>query len=236
MAVQSIQFQTITVGISHEVIFAGKNVRLAGQIDYPNLPIPNNGYPLLFIIPDACSTNRQAFNQQRDMAIQAGYAVFLWDKRGTGRSASGGVGCAEQDTIHAYKTAIGQADIDRNRVVIFTQTDASLLLETIYDQIKALQSPLGIILAGNMLDEKAILKLDTRIHCVTGDRDWNIASRYAINVVKSHENHYRLGSDAYIAQYADRKLTDTRNNMFHAGAEATVQNWLGDLCPISMSI
>lgn len=236
MAIQSIQFQPTEAGISHEVIFAGDNIRLAGQIDYPNQPIPAGGYPLLFILQNACCTSRNGFNHHKQIGNQAGFAVFRWDKRGTGRSASGSLGNAEQDTLNAYQTAIHQADINPNRVVIWTQTDASLLLSENYENFKAIQNPIGIILSGNMLDEQEILKLDTRIFCLTGERDWNLASRYAIKTSTTHEEHYQLGSGSYIAKFADRKLIDTRNNMFHTGAEAIIKDWLTDLCPVSTLI
>lgn len=236
MAIQTFQYEVSKVGISHEVIFAGDNVRLAGQIDYPNRPVPTNGYPLLFILPNACCTGRHGFNHHTEIGLQAGYAVFRWDKRGTGRSASGGMGCPEQDAVNAYLAAIQQADVDRNNVVIWTQTDASLLLGENYNRFKDVQQPLGIILSGNMLDENAILKLDTRVFCVTGERDWNLASRYAIKTIITHNEKYNLDSGSYVAQYADRKLIDTRNKMFHAGAEATIHDWLTGICPTSTSI
>ena len=236
MAIQSIQFQSVESGISHEVIFAGDNIRLAGQIDYPNRPIPADGYPLLFVLPNACCTSRNGFKHHKQIGNQAGFAVFRWDKRGTGRSASGGQGSVDQDAVKAYQTAIHQADINPNQVVIWTQTDASLLLSENYEAFKATQQPLGIILSGNMLDEQDILKLDTRIFCLTGERDWNLASRYAVKAVSTHEEHYHFGSSSYVAQFADRKLIDTRNNIFHTGAEAIIQDWLKDLCPASTSI
>lgn len=236
MVVKSIQFQSVDSGISHEVIFAGDNIRLAGQIDYPNSPVPANGYPLLFVLPNACCTSRNGFKHHKQIGNQAGFAVFRWDKRGTGRSASGGQGSADQDAIKAYHTAIHQADIDPNRVVIWIQTDASLLLSENYDNFKTVQKPISIILSGNMLDEQKILTLDSRLLCITGERDWNLASQYAIRTTTTHESHYKLGSSSYIAQFADRKLIDTRNNQFHAGAEAIIQDWLTDLCPASTSI
>jgi uncharacterized protein len=236
MAIQSIQFQSVESGISHEVIFAGDNVRLAGQIDYPKDPVPANGYPLLFILPNACCTSRNGFSHHKQIGNDAGFAVFRWDKRGTGRSASGGHGSAEQDAIKAYHTAIHQADIDPNRVVIWTQTDASLLLSENYQDFKNVQQPIATILSGNMLDEQNILNIDTRIFCLTGERDWNLASRYAIKASSVHEENYKLGSSSYVAQFADRKLIDSRNNLFHTGAEATIQDWLTDLCPASTSI
>ena len=87
-----------------------------------------------------------------------------------------------------------------------------------------------------MLDEQAILKLDTRLFCLTGERDWNLASKYAVNASKVHDDYYKLGSRSYVAQFADRKLIDTRSNLFHTGAEAIIQDWLTDLCPASTSI
>lgn len=236
MAIQSFQFEVATHGISHEVIFAGDNVRLAGQIDYPNRPIPANGYPLIFVLPNSCCTGRHGFEQHAQIGLAAGYAVFRWDKRGTGRSASGGMGCPEQDAINAYLAAIQQADIDRNQVVIWTQTDASLLLAENFNRFKAVQDPIGIILAGNMLNEKDILKLGTRVFCVTGERDWNLASRFAIKATITHNEHYNLNSQFYVAQFADRKLIDSRNKLFHAGASVTIQDWLTTLCQTSPSI
>lgn len=235
MAIQSLQFQPIQTGLSHEVIFAGDQVRLAGQIDYPNLPVPAKGYPLLFILPDGCCRSRKGFLNHKQIGNEAGFAVFRWDKRGTGRSASGGIGCPEQDAINAYETAVHQADVDPSRVIIWTHTDASLLLGENYEAFKSIQKPLSIILSGNMLDEESILKLDAQLLCITGERDWNTASQFALNTSKIHAEHYQLGSSAYIAKFADRKLIDTRNNMFHAGAKATIHDWLINLCPISTS-
>jgi hypothetical protein len=230
MALQSYEFNVAKVGISHEVIFAGDNVSLAGQIDYPNKPVPTNGYPLLFILPNACCTGRHGFEHHAQIGLQAGFAVFRWDKRGTGHSGSGGKGNAERDAIAAYSTAIRQADIDPNTIVIWSQTDASLLLGKHYEQFKQHQQPKSIILTGNMLDENAVLNIDTQILCITGERDWNFASRYAINTTITHNDTYNLDAQSYIARFANRKLIDTRNNLFHSGAEATIQDWLYDIC------
>lgn len=225
------QFPSLT----HEVIFAGDNVRLAGQIDYPNTPMPENGYPLLFILPHACCTGRHGFKHHTTIGNKAAYAVFRWDKRGTGHSASGGTGSPMQDALNAYQTAIHQADINANNVVIWSQTDASRQLGESYSAFKAIQTPRGIILAGNMLDEQEILQLDSPLFCITGERDWNLASRFALAVAKTHEQHHQLGTQSYVAQFANRKLIDTRNDMFHSGAEAAIHNWLIALCQNSTS-
>ena len=102
--------------------------------------------------------------------------------------------------------------------------------------LKAIQKPLGIILSGNMLDEEAVLKLDTRLFFVSGERDWNLASQYAVKASITHNENYKLGSSSYVAQFADRKLLDTRTNTFHAGADVAILDWLEETCPVSMSI
>lgn len=235
MAIQPLAIPEVN-SLSHEVIFAGDDVRLAGQIDYPDRPVPEHGFPLLFILPHACCTGRHGFIDHALIGQHAGFAVFRWDKRGTGRSASGGTGSTDVDALNAYRTAIHQADINPQQVVIWSQTDASLLLGENYDAFKAIQKPLGVILSGNMLDEEQILAIDAPIFCVTGERDWNLASRYATAVANKHQEHYQLGSSSYIAKHANRKLIDTRNNIFHSGAEVAVTNWLESVCQNSPSI
>ncbi len=236
MAIKSIRFALAADSSVREVMFAGDRVCLAGQIDYPNCPPPEVGYPLLFILPNACCTGRHNFNQHRRIGNRAGFAVFRWDKRGTGRSGSGGEGFPQQDTLQAYKTALEQADVDPTRLVIWAQTDASLLLGEHYDRFKSIQPPRSIILNGNMLDEKAILNIDAQLSFVSGERDWNLPARYTIKTSCTHNKHHRLGSRAYVASCADRKLIDSRSQRFHAEAETIIQDWLSDLCPASTSI
>ena len=236
MAGQSIRAALAKAGSVHEVIFAGDRVCLSGQIDYPNRRAPQAGWPLLFILSNACCTGRHNFRQHRRIGNRVGFAVFRWDKRGTGRSGASGQGFPERDALNAYKTALGQMDIDPTRLVIWAQTDASLLLGSHYRRFKAIQPPRRIILAGNMLDEKAILNIDAPLSFVSGEYDWNRPSRYALKASSAHERHYRLGSRAYVAPYADRRLVDRRSRRFHAQAESAIQDWLSDLCQPSASI
>lgn len=236
MAIKSIRLALAAESATREAIFAGDGVCLSGQIDYPNRPLPKAGYPLLFILLNACCTGRHNFHQHKRIGNRVGFAVFRWDKRGTGRSGSGGKGFPEQDALNAYKTALEQIDIDPTRLVIWAQMDASLLLGEHYARFKSIQPPRSIILAGNMLDERAILNIDAKVSFVSGEYDWNLPARYAIKTSSAHDRHYRLGSRAYVAPYADRKLVDSRSQLFHARAETIIQNWLSDLCPTSRSI
>lgn len=206
--------------------FAGDNVYLAGQIDYPTNPPPLSGHPLVFILPHAGCTDLEGYQEHALCFLKVGWAVFRWDKRGTGRSGSGGVGSPMRDALQAYRTSIEQKHIARARVIIFAQSEGTALLGEAYAQFAGIQRPLGVILASNMLDEAAVLSIDVPILFVTGDGDWNYPSKYAIAACASHNAHYGHGSRFYIAQHGTRRLLDARNKILHAGACANMQKWL----------
>lgn len=206
--------------------FAGDNVYLAGQINYPSTPMPPMGYPLVFILPHAGCTGMAGYEEHARYFLAVGWAVFRWDKRGTGRSGSGGIGSALGDVLAAYRTALNQPHICAARVVIFAQSEGTALLGEQYAQFAEIQRPIGVILAGNMLDETAITRIDAPIHFVTGDGDWNYAAKYATAACQRHNAHYGYGSSVYIAKHATRRLLDARNNTLHVGAFVSIQNWL----------
>ena len=94
------------IGATEMVEFAGDNVRLAGQIDYPERNRPAGGYPLFFIIQHSTSTSRNDFKHVCSLGMSVGAAVFRWDKRGTGKSGSGSSGSIVGDTLKAYEFAL----------------------------------------------------------------------------------------------------------------------------------
>src|SRR5687768_15080584 len=107
-----------TLHTTRELRFAGDGVLLAGQIDYPLTPRPAAGYPLLFILHHAGCNTRDCYHDYAEMALETGFAVFRWDKRGTGRSGAGGRGSVTQDAVNAYEVAMEQPNVDRHRVVV----------------------------------------------------------------------------------------------------------------------
>src|ERR1043165_7949893 len=90
---------------SRELTFAGDNVCLSGQIDYPPSASPHDGFPLVFVLHHAGSEDREWYAPFAQLALQSGYAVFRWDKRGTGHSGAGGRGSTTQDAVNAYEIA-----------------------------------------------------------------------------------------------------------------------------------
>ncbi|MDX2160837.1 MAG: hypothetical protein SF162_05885 [bacterium] len=214
-----------------EVIFAGDGVRLAGQMEYPVSSAPPSGYPLLFVLPQASCHTREEYDDFAHVALDRGYAVFRWDKRGTGRSGSSGTGSAVQDAVNAYETALTQNSINRHRVVIMALGAGTSLLGSCFGLFARVQPPMGALLIANMLDETAITAINTRIQIVNGAKDWTPADQYAEAAAIAHQATYRYGADFYVTPDADRMLMTDRNGTthLHASARKVISSWLHTL-------
>lgn len=210
----------------HELIFAGDGVRLAGQIEYPYRPTRTTRFPVLFILHHAGSDAREGYQPFAQLGLEAGYAVFRWDKRGTGRSGAGGCGSTIQDAVNAYEVALEQRAVDPRRAVILAQDAGAGMLGDAFGLFARAQLPQGIILATNPLDEEAVLAIETRLLIVAGEYDWNPWQRFARAAAESHNRAYRHGTTYYVAPFADRMLRDTRTNELHFGVQNAIRDWL----------
>jgi alpha-beta hydrolase superfamily lysophospholipase len=106
---------------------------------------------------------REDYAEYAQIALAHGYAVFRWDKRGSGRSGDSGRGSTTQDAANAYEIAVSQPDINRKRVVILAVGEGSALLGSAFGLFARTQHPYAVLLVANMLDANEILALDTRI-------------------------------------------------------------------------
>ena len=222
-----------------EVVFAGDDVRLAGQIDYPHFSPPPDGYPLLFFIHHAGGNRRSAFAHYTQAALEVGYAVFRWDKRGTGRSGGSGRGSATQDAVNAYETALEQPKINRHRAVILAQCSGSVLFGSAFGLFARVEKPHGVILAGNKLDETEIQAIDTNLKIIMGEQDFMPWEKYGKAACEAHNAMYKYHASYYVAPKANRLLvadTTASSPMLPSEAKAVLQNWLTELCPISAAI
>jgi len=214
-----------------ELAFAGDGVRLAGQIDYPKTNSHTSSIPLMVVLPHAGCNKRSMSWHYADIALAMGYAVFRWDKRGTGHSGAGGRGSATMDAVLAYETAIEQPRIDPNRVVILAQGDGSRLLLNTYESIAQMLAPAGIILVGNMIEPELITTIKTRLHIIQGEADWNDWKEYARDAVTVHQATYNYGASYYVARNANRFLNVSQGEKgpFHFGAKQQLCEWLNTL-------
>ncbi len=224
---------------SNEIIFAGDEVRLAGQMDYPSAPRPENGYPLLFVLHHACCTTRDDYNDYAEIALANGYAIFRWDKRGAGRSGDSGRGSTIQDAVNAYEVALSQPDINPKRVVILAAGAGSALLGSSFGLFARAQHPFAVLLVTNMLDDREILALDTRIKIIMSAEDWNTPQIYAEAASAAHRQAYRHGASFYVVENGDRQLMtcdDYGQAHLDSGARKAIGDWLKSLTRLSASI
>jgi hypothetical protein len=215
----------VVTPLTEELVFAGDEVRLAGQTDYPSLPRKSSKFPLLFILHHACGSTRDDYADYAAIGLESGYAVFRWDKRGTGRSGGGGRGSTTQDAVNAYEIALEQPNVDRKRAVILALGAGTGLLGSSYGLFARVEPPYGALLVANMLNENDILALNTRLHIVAGQEDWNSPDVYAVAAAEAHSSAYRYGASAYIAPRADRMLL-THDEVLHNGARKAMRDWL----------
>ena len=225
--------------VPNEIVFAGDEVRLAGQIDYPNSPRPENGYPLLFVLHHACCNMREDYVDYAEIALAQGFAVFRWDKRGGGRSGDSGRGSTTQDAANAYEVAISQPEINRKRVVIFAVGAGSALLGSSFGLFARTQHPYAALLIANMLDASEILALDTRIKILMSPEDWNSPELYGEAAVSAHKQAYRHGASFFLSDGGDNLLMTEDmygRTHLHPSARKVVGDWLNSLTRLSTSI
>jgi uncharacterized protein len=216
------------VGYTNELVFAGDGVRLSGQIDYPQSS-QSKQFPLLFVLHHAGCDARDGYQHFADIGLACGYAIFRWDKRGTGHSGAGGRGSTIQDAVNAYEIALEQPQVDRRRAIILAQGAGTGLLGSSFGLFARIQHPYGVILATNMLDEDAIEAIDAPCQIIVGQEDWNPWEKYGQAACDAHNAMYRHGASFYVAPSADRFLNDQRDS-FHSGARAIMRDWLLSAC------
>jgi uncharacterized protein len=214
------------VARTEEIVFAGDWVRLSGQIDYPHPEPYQTTFPLLFVLHHAGYEAREGYQHLVDCAMQAGYAIFRWDKRGTGRSGASGRGSTTQDAAYAYETALSLPHVDRRHVVVMAQDASTGMLGNSFGLFARIQHPYGVVLATNTLDEETVQAIDSRLLILMGQQDWNPWQYYARTVSETHKHTAKHGSSYYVAPFADRMLYDVRDGLFHAGVQNALQDWL----------
>jgi len=225
MTVYSV-YEGVSVAQTEEIVFAGDGVRLSGQIEYPLVTKRQNTFPLLFILHHAGCDDRDGYQHFADAGLSAGYAVFRWDKRGTGRSGAGGLGSTTQDAVNAYEIALEQPHVDRRRAVILAQDAGTGLLGMSFGLFARVQDPYGVVLATNLLNGQDVLAIESQLLILMGQHDWNAWQQYGKAVSDAHNHAYKYGAQYYVAPHADRMLTDPRTGQFHFGTNNTLQDWL----------
>ncbi len=235
MASNPMSTAALHVSASKEVVFAGDEVTLGGQIDYPMAKRPTSGYPLVFVLHHACCNTREDYVDYAQVALDQGFAVFRWDKRGTGRSGGGGRGSTTQDAVNAYEVALSQPSVNPRQAVILAVGAGTALLGSSFGLFARHQHPFGAILVANMLDPDEVLAIDARTLILMGEDDWNPAAIYGDAASHAHNATYKHGATYRRIQGADRLLM-SNGIALHAHARKVIGSWLYDLRLPSKSV
>jgi len=212
--------------------FAGDAV-LAGELD---LPRTNNAAPLAVIIHHAGPVGRDAYGYLAELLTEAGFAVFRFDKRGVG--ASGGeYGCCEaEDALAAYRAAVAEVGIDRDRVFIVAQSIGTEYLATHFAEFAAVQPPAGVALLSSLLGPEQITAIAAPVQIIVADSEPNLEA-IATQAVQAHRTRWPYGASSYIAAHAEHTLFDIKDGpidwsdpawvtRYHRGAMQSLIDWL----------
>lgn len=219
-----------------EVRFVAGDAELAGELDLPRGTGP---HPLVVIIHHSGPVPRDAYGYLAEILVRAGYAVFRFDKRGTG--ASGGTyGCCESDdALAAYRAAVIQPGIDRCNVFIVAQSIGTQYLADQFEAYAAARPPRGVALLSSLLYADAILSIAAPVMVIVADSEANLEA-IGPAAVAAHNARYGLDAALYVAEGAEHTLFDVRDGpmdwsdpawveRYHRGAMAALlaqlDNW-----------
>lgn len=191
--------------ITHEVTFVSdQSVQLAGQFDLPrDSPQP----PLVVFIHHSGPENRDIYQHLAAYLVPRGYAVFRFDKRGTGRS--GGVhGCCEaDDALAAYRAAYTASGFDHLQVFIVAQSLGTQIVAERFPDFQAIGAPAGVVLLSSLLRDEAVLAIRTPIHIIVSDSEADVGALSA-GAVRAHRLAYDYGASYFVAPNTEHTLFD----------------------------
>jgi pimeloyl-ACP methyl ester carboxylesterase len=223
-------------GITRErrqVRFASQGVTLAGELDLPLGDVP---VPLVFVIHHSGPVDRDSYGYLAELLVKEGYAVFRFDKRGTGMS-DGEYGCCEgQDALAAYRAAATQDGIDRYNVFIVAQSVGTQHLAERFEGYVQAHPPRGVVLLSNLLDADSIDVIAAPVHIIISDSEPNV-DQLGRAAAEAHRYRYPFGASYYVAEQTEHTLFDIRDGpidwndpewtrRYHRGAMGSLIDWL----------
>jgi alpha-beta hydrolase superfamily lysophospholipase len=211
---------------------AADGTLLAGELLMPE----QSPRALVMIIHHAGPVDRTSYTYMVEQLLPAGYAVFRFDKRGTG--ASGGrYGCCEfSDALAAYAAAVQQPATAHLPVIIVAQSMGTRALAEQFAAFVALRPPAAVALLSNLLEPAAITTITTPIIVIVADSEPALA-QIGPQAVAAHNAALPFSAELYIAAGAEHSLFDITDGpidwedprwaeRYHRGAMRALLDWL----------
>jgi len=190
--VQPIRFQS-TDGIT-----------LAGQADFPKR-VPNP--PLIFVIHHSGAVDREAYQYLAALLVPQGYAVFRFDKRGSGQSDGIYGCCEEEDALAAYQAAIALEGYDQDRVFILAQSIGTRILARRYDDFRNIHPVRGVVLLSSLLKGEEVLSIESPLFIIVSDSEPDLAA-ITEEAIRAYRQKYGDDVGYFIAPHTEHTLFD----------------------------
>jgi len=120
--------------------------------------------------------------------VAAGFAVFRYDKPGTGRSSRGAYSTERSTALEAYRRAVDHARIDRKRVFLIGHSSGTDSIAGIYSRYEAIAPPAGVVLLSSRVSEVEITRITAPVLIVVGEHDPDDLYKYGRFAVEAREN------------------------------------------------
>ncbi len=207
---------TVFSSSSRIIRFESEDTLLEGSFDYP---VCDEKVPSILLIHGWGDIDRRGnsyewgeienFTHFAKVFTKHGIAVFRWDKRGVKKSEGNKYDYKQKksfllkDILNAYKIMLKQKEVDRNFPFLLGQSQGSAFIASIFDQIKDIATPKGVILLSNVIDKHRAFKIKAPILALNGVYDWNNFITFCKEPVKAHRNKYGFNSLYFLAPDSD---------------------------------
>lgn len=200
-----------------ETTFESVDAVLAGQWDFPE----RSPAPLVVLIPAGGRIDRNGWNPgigesseqgmyaalTRDL-VRAGFAVFRFDKPGTGKSSRGRYATERSNALEAYTRAVDHARIDPAKVFIVGHAGGTDTIAAIYTRYADVLAPAGVAFLSNAVGESESVRVTAPLLIINAGKDPDDRLQYGKFIVEAREKHadLKLETKLVILEDADPGL------------------------------
>jgi hypothetical protein len=218
-----------------EVEFNSGPFKMAGQIEYPEGEAP---FPVVLFIPGLPQHDRfgtakgypgydNYFQPFAQVILEAGWAVFRFDKGGTGKSSSGLN--IQADIVAAYRSLIIQKNVNREKIgVIAFQAGAAYFYRKAYEMQMSNKIHHASLISTGVNDQK-IEGFDLPILIVAGDdrtlRSEVVLRKYSERTGRPTYVYEAVGASEHLCSNTNPSLFKENGCKIHDGAIKAVSEW-----------
>jgi len=180
-----------------ETTFPSVDATLAAQWDFPR----TSPAPLVVLVPASGPIDRNGwypglgedpsdgmYAQLTRQLVDAGFAVFRYDKPGTGRSSPGRYVTERANAIEAYTRAVDHARIDTDHVFLVGHGLGTDTIAGIFPRFAAVTKPAGVVLLDSRVGETDSVRIKAPLFVINPGEDPDNRYQYGEFVVERRQS------------------------------------------------